>query len=80
MKPIEFKDCNVIFAKHQPEYLPLPAHKSQDSVGLVTTCWELTWRERFIILFSGHLFLQQMTFNTPLQPQKPSVRRPECLI
>ena len=25
MKPIEFKDQNVVYAKDQPEYLPLPA-------------------------------------------------------
>ena len=80
MKPIEFKGCNVVFAKDQPEYLPLPAHKSQDPEGIVTTCWKLTWRERFLILITGQFFFQQMTFNTPLQPQKPSVRSPLCLI
>lgn len=25
MRPIEFKGQNIIFAKDQPEYLPLPA-------------------------------------------------------
>ena len=76
MKPIEFKGCNVVFAKDQPEYLPLPAHKSQDPEGIVTTCWKLTWRERFLILITGQFFFQQMTFNNNLQPQKPSVRSP----
>jgi len=76
MKPIEFKGCNVVFAKDQPEYLPLPAHKSQDPEGIVTTCWKLTWRERFLILITGQFFFQQMTFNNSLQPQKPSVRSP----
>ena len=76
MKPVKFKGYNVIFAEHQPEYLTLPAHKSQDSEGIVTTCWKLTWGERFLIFLTGRFFFQQMTFNTPLQPQKPSVRSP----
>ena len=74
MKPIEFKGCNVIFAKDQPEYLPLPAHR--DKGGCVTTCWKLTWRERVYIFFHGSLYLQTLTFNNSLQPQKPSVRSP----
>ena len=27
MKPVEFPGVNVIFAKDQPEYMPLPAMK-----------------------------------------------------
>ena len=78
MKPIEFKGCNVVFAKDQPEYLPLPAHRNEE--GCVTTCWKLTFVERIIVLFKGTFYLQTLTFNTPLQPQKPSVRSPLCLI
>lgn len=39
MKPIEFEGQNVVYAKDQPEYNPLPAYK--DAEGTVTTCWEL---------------------------------------
>jgi len=74
MKPIEFKGFNVIFAKDQPEYLPLPAHRNKD--GCVTTCWKLTLYERILVLFKGVLYLQTLTFNNSLQPQKPSVRSP----
>ena len=76
MKPIKFLGYDCIYAEHQPEYLPLPAHKSKDSEGTVTTCWKLTWRERWKIFMCGCLYLQTLTFNTPLQPLRPSVLNP----
>ena len=30
MKPVEFPGVNVVFAKDQPEYVPLPAMKVPD--------------------------------------------------
>ena len=71
MKPVDFKDGNSVYAEGQKEYLNLPAKKTKD--GLVTSCWQLTWKERFRVLFSGHIWINQETFNTPLQPILPSV-------
>jgi hypothetical protein len=64
----------VIYAKDQHEYLPLPAVR--DCAGTVITRWKLTWRERFDILFSGSIWLEQLTFGHPLQPQLPSSEEP----
>ena len=75
MKPIEFPGFNATFAKDQPEYLPLPAHINKEE-GVVTTSWDLSWKERFKILFGANLYLQTMTFNKPLQPILPSVENP----
>lgn len=69
MKPIPFKQANTIIAKDQPPYLPLPAHKTED--GHVTSCWQLTWKERFKILVNGKFFFTVWTFNHLLQPQRP---------
>lgn len=66
MKPINFKESNVTFAKDQPEYLPLPAWR--DNEGRVITCWKLSIKERIIILFKGVLWHDTLTFNKPLQP------------
>lgn len=66
MKPIEFKDQNVIYAKDQPEYNPLPAHKSED--GIVTSCWQLDKEDLDEINKTGKIWLSQLTFNKPLQP------------
>jgi hypothetical protein len=74
MKPITFDYVNTVFAENQPEYLPLPAHKTEN--GLVVTCWELTVRERIKILFTGRLWWTTHTFNHPLQPQSASIDSP----
>jgi len=72
MKPIYFKGGNATYAKTQEQYLNLPAHKSSE--GIVTTCWELTFKERLKILFGSYIFLKVHTFNKPLQPLKMSLR------
>lgn len=68
MKAIEFPEANAVFAKKQPQYLDLPSYKSPD--GIVTTCYELTWKERLQVLFGAKIWLSLMTFNKPLQPQR----------
>lgn len=69
MKPISFKEQNGVYAKDQPEYLPLPVHKTEE--GLVISCWKLTWKERMLVFLTGRLWWGVLTFNEPLQPQCP---------
>lgn len=46
MKPVEFPGVNVVFAKDQPEYIPLPAMKvPNDPQGLIITKWQLSPEE-----------------------------------
>lgn len=84
MKPIFFEGQNVIFGKDQPEYQPLPAYRSDD--GTVTTCWELEEADVAILkakLEAGEpiqLWLSQLTFNGPLQPQLPLLTKPETIV
>tara|TARA_R110002020_G_scaffold475112_1_gene708608 strand:+ start:4485 stop:4745 length:261 start_codon:yes stop_codon:yes gene_type:complete len=66
MKPVSFKGQNVVFAKDQPEYQPLPALKMPD--GEVITCWELSDQEIEDVTKTKRIYLQQLTFNQPLQP------------
>ena len=56
----------VVFAKDQPQYQPLPAHRLV--TGEVVSRWKLTWRERLAVVWSGNLWLTVLTFNKPLQP------------
>lgn len=65
----------VVYAKDQPQYIPLPAHRSSD--GVVTTRWKLSLREKFHLLFGRPLYLQVMTFNSPLQPVKLTIDTPD---
>lgn len=74
MKPIRFDGSTVVYAKDQVEYLVLPAHNGAD--GVVTSCYQLTPRERLKLLFTGRLWVQQLAFGKPLQPQRPSADRP----
>jgi len=74
MKIIKFSDCNCVYAEHQPEYLPLPAHKDEE--GIVTSCWRPSFIERLKILVFGRIYLQVLTFNKPLQPLKMAVNNP----
>ena len=58
----------IVFAKDQPEYIPLPAFR--DDGGAVLTRWSLTWGERIRVFLSGNLWLTVLTFGRPLQPLK----------
>lgn len=71
MKPIPFPGQNVVFAKDQPEYRPLPALRLPD--GEVITCWEMSDEEIADIVQSRKIYLKQLTFNQPLQPILPLV-------
>ena len=74
MKLIEFPEQNVVIAKNQPEYLPMPAYKTKD--GRVICCWKLSIKERLRLLFSGKLWHHILTFNYPLQPQALDLQYP----
>lgn len=56
----------VVYAKGQPEYVPLPSLKTKD--GLVLTRWSVNESERQQILEQGYVYLVVNTFNQPLQP------------
>jgi hypothetical protein len=60
----------VVFAEHQPEYVPLPAYKEAD--GRITTRWSLSVIERIEVLLDGRMWLQVSTFNHPRQPARIS--------
>ena len=73
MKPITpivpgFDMPTVVYAKDQPQYIPLPAYRTDD--GMVVTRWRGTWKERLRFLLFGDLWLSMLTYNQPLQPVK----------
>lgn len=77
MKPVEFKHQNIVFAKDQPEYQPLPALKIDSPTGEVISCWKLSFKERVKIIFTGRVWLSLMSFNKPLTPSFMAVNRKE---
>jgi hypothetical protein len=78
MRVVSFPEQTVTYAKDQPQYISLPAHRfADDPQGRIACCWALTWRERLRVLFSGTIWQQVLTFNQPLQPQKLTVEKPD---
>jgi hypothetical protein len=77
MEPTYFDGYNCVYAKDQPEYLPLPVYKvPNDETGLVVSCWRLSFWDRVRALLFGRLYLQVLTFNHPLQPLLPMTYSP----
>ena len=74
MKAIEFEEQNCVYAENQDEYISLPAHKTEE--GKMISCWKLSWKERFKMLFGGTMWISVHTFNKRLQPLKPSIISP----
>lgn len=79
MKPIEFKEQNVIFAKDQPEYQPLPAFRNDEGMGDVISCWKLSFKERLKVLFTGKIWQSQAMFGKPLTPSFLTVNKRDVL-
>lgn len=77
MKPVEFEHQNIVFAKDQPEYQPLPALKFDSPEGQVVSCWKLSFKERLRVLFLGRVWLSMSTFNRPLTPSYLAADRKE---
>ena len=77
MKPVEFKHQNIVFAKDQPEYQPLPALRIDSPTGEVVSCWRLSFKERIKVLIFGRVWMSLMSFNKPLTPSYLAVNRKE---
>lgn len=57
----------VVIAKNQPQYIPLPAIYDTTH-GVVLTRWKASFVERLRVLLTGNVYLRVRTFNKPLQP------------
>ena len=79
MKPIEFKEQNIVMAESQSQYENLPAFKSDDDDGIIISCWKLSLKERVRLLFKGNLWVGLWTFNEPLTPSKFSTKKSDLL-
>lgn len=80
MKALEFKEQNLVFAKDQPEYLPLPVFKNDSPKGEVIFCMGLSFMERLRVLISGKIWVRLLTFNKPLTPSYLTTKKSEVLV
>lgn len=74
MTPVQFPQANIVLAKDQPEYNPLPAFF--DMQGTMVTAWQMDEDERKEFLRTGRIYLTQLTFGKPFQPVRLSIDCP----
>jgi hypothetical protein len=58
----------VVYAKEQPEYIPLRTLRSRTDEGKVMSRWDLTAEQRQAIYRGADVYLTLLTFQGPLQP------------
>lgn len=69
MKPVEFPGVNVVFAKDQPEYMPLPAMKiPNDPQGFIITKWQLSPEELERVKETGTIHLSMLSLTSHYNP------------
>lgn len=73
MKPVEFPEVNKRWGEGQPEYQVLPAYSDS---RVTIACWQMTWRERLKVLFTGRIWCRLMNFGGPLTPSLLEVDSP----
>jgi hypothetical protein len=67
------EDREVVFAKDQPQYIPLRALVLKGPERRVLTRWSLTDEQRKAIAEGADIFLELCTFGEPLQPIRMAV-------
>lgn len=68
------QDMEVVYAKEQPEYNPLPVLRTEKAL---LSRWRLNDAERAHFANGGDLFICVLHFGGPLQPMMPIADTPE---
>ena len=70
----------VVYAKDQPEYQPLPVVRIEGPEGQVVTRWALSEDERARIAAGQDVYLWICTFGKALQPVLLEIKSPDELM
>ncbi len=80
MQPIEFPEQNLVFAKDQPEYQPLPVFYNRESAnGEVISAWKLSEEELKQINETGVIWFNMYTFHKPPMPIYLTTKKEEVI-
>lgn len=63
----------TVYAKDQPEYVPLRTLRSNGRMGAVISRWTLTPEQRKAVAEGADIFLELSTFHGPLQPTRVAI-------
>lgn len=77
MEIVPFDGQTVVIAKDQPQYRSMPAHISRTGERRITCCWQLSFKEKLKLMWTGKIWHQILAFDQPLQPQLLMVDKPE---
>ena len=78
MKPVSpvlkgFEEYEIVLAKDQPQYMPLPVVISEGEEVRMISRWEFSELEKEQIAEGGSLILEQLTFGNRYQPTALSI-------
>lgn len=84
VQPIPFEKQNVVIAKDQHPYLPLPGQMFGDAQGTLLTSWEVTDEDLEEIIRTRRVWVTTLTMGHPLQPfrlssDEPVLERQPCV-
>ena len=70
MKARKFKEANVVFAKEDSTYGPIPAYMDKSPAGNydVVLCYGLSFWEKLMVLFTGRIWITFTTYDGNLNP------------
>ncbi len=68
-----FESREVVYAKDQPQYIPLRSLVSSDYTHSVISRWTLTPEQRKAVADGADVFLELATFGHPLTPIRMAV-------
>lgn len=68
-----FEDQEIVYAKDQPQYIPLRTLRSPNADAAVLSRWTFTAEQRKAVADGADIFLELMTFGLPLQPIRIAV-------
>jgi hypothetical protein len=72
-EPTQFPESNTVWAENQPPYVPLPAYVDERET---ISRWRFGLMERLAVLITGRVWLRQLNFGAPLQPQLVQTENP----
>jgi hypothetical protein len=61
----------------QPQYRVLPCIRFNDPEGTLLCRMKLNWRERLRVLFTGNVWLYQLTFGRGITPVNADFEQPQ---
>lgn len=80
MKPVNFNGANSVLGQESDEVDTIYLHIDRtDTVGTITSCWELTDKEIQLISETKRVYIQQHTFQNPMNFLSPSINTPDEL-